>query len=62
MRPKNCENINASIRSSKLHNEVKEADIIPVHKKILNYLKEIINLLVFFQIFPKSMKWSYMTK
>ena len=28
-----CDDINASIRSSKFHNELKEADIIPVHKK-----------------------------
>ena len=28
-----CDDINASIRSSKFHNELKEADIVPVHKK-----------------------------
>ena len=28
-----CDDINTSIRSSKFHNELKETDIVPVHKK-----------------------------
>ena len=28
-----CDDINASIHSSKFHNELKEADVVPVHKK-----------------------------
>ena len=28
-----CDDINISIRSSKSHNELKEADIVTVHKK-----------------------------
>ena len=28
-----CDDINASIRSSNFHNELKEADIVLVHKK-----------------------------
>ena len=28
-----CEDIDASIRSSKFHNELKEVDIVPVNKK-----------------------------
>ena len=52
--------MNASVRSSKFHNELKEADIVSVHKKrSQNYLKKIIDLLVFFQIFPRFMKDAY---
>ena len=35
-----CDDINASIRSSKFHNELKEADIVPVHKKKSKLSKE----------------------
>ena len=28
-----CDDINTSIRSSKFHNELKETDIVPVHKE-----------------------------
>ena len=34
-----CDDINASIHSSKLHVELKEANIIPVHKKKSNLCK-----------------------
>ena len=35
-----CDDINASILSSKFHNELKEADIVPVHKKKSKLSKE----------------------
>ena len=35
-----CDDINASIRSSNFHNELKEADIVPVHKKKSKLSKE----------------------
>ena len=35
-----CDDINASIRSSKFRNELKEADIVPVHKKKSKLSKE----------------------
>ena len=42
-----CNGINALIRSSKFHNEWKEADIVPIHKKDVfkrAFLKKITNL------------------
>ena len=35
-----CNDINTLIRSSKFHNELKEADIVPVHKKKSKFSKE----------------------
>ena len=35
-----CDDINTLIRSSKFHNEFKEADIVPVHKKKSTFSKE----------------------
>ena len=35
-----CDNINTFIRSSKFNNELKEADIVPVHKKKSHFSKE----------------------
>ena len=35
-----CDDINPSIRSSKFHNELKEADVVPVHKKKSKLSKE----------------------
>ena len=35
-----CDDINISIRSSKFHNELKEADIVTVHKKKAKLSKE----------------------
>ena len=35
-----CDDINTSIRYSKFHNELKEADIVPVHKKKSKVSKE----------------------
>ena len=39
-----CDDINTSIRSSKFQNELKEANIVPVHKKKSKFSKEIIDL------------------
>ena len=39
-----CDDINTLIRSSKFHNQLKEADIVPVHKKSQNFVKKIIDL------------------
>ena len=57
-----CDDINTSIRSLKFHNELEEADIVPVHKKSQNFLKKVIDLEVFSRIFPKFTKDAYMTK
>ena len=35
-----CDDINGSIRSSNFHNELKEADVVPVHKKKSKSSKE----------------------
>ena len=35
-----CDDMNASVRSSKFHNELKEADIVTVHKKKSKLSKE----------------------
>ena len=35
-----CDNINASIHFSKFHNELKESDIVPVHRKKSKLCKE----------------------
>ena len=35
-----CDDINTSIRSSKFHNELKEADIVPVNKRKSKLSKE----------------------
>ena len=40
-----CDDINASIRSSNFHNELKEAGIVLYIKRSQNYLKKIIDLL-----------------
>lgn len=48
-----CDDINGSIHSSKFHVELKEADIVPGHKK---KPKKITDLLVFFEIFPRFTK------
>ena len=39
-----CDDINTSIRSSKFHNELKEAYIVLVHERSLNFPKKIIDL------------------
>ena len=57
-----CDDNNASIRSLKFHNELKQADIVLYIKRSQNYLKKIIDLLVFFQISPRFMKDTYMIK
>ena len=41
-----CDDINDSIRSSKFPNELKQADIVPAHKKRQSTLRKIIDLLV----------------
>ena len=43
-------------------NKLKEAGIVPVHKRSQNYLKKTIDLLVFSQISPRFMKSVYMIK
>ena len=55
-----CDDINASMRSSKFHNELKERDIATLHKKKSKLSKKIICLLVFFQISPRFIKDTYM--
>ena len=51
-----CDDINYSIRSSKFPNELKQADILPAHKKSQSFLRKIIDLLVFSQMFLRFMK------
>ena len=51
-----CDEINDSIRSSKFPNELKQADIVPAHKKSQNFLREIIDLSVPSQLFLRFMK------
>ena len=41
-----CNDINVSIRYSKFSNELKQADIVPSHKKSQSFLRKIIDLLV----------------
>ena len=55
-----CDDINASMRSPKFHNELKERDIATLHKKKSKLSKKIICLLVFFQISPRFIKDTYM--
>ena len=55
-----CDNINDPIYFSKFPNELNQADIMPAHKKILSFLKKIIDL--FSQIFLRSMKAAYSIK
>ena len=51
-----CDDINDSIRSSKLPNELKQADIVPSHKKSQSFLRKIIDLSVSSQMFLRFMK------
>ena len=51
--------INTSIRSWKFHNELKETDIVPVHKKKSKFSKENYRPI---SILPKISKYAYMTK
>ena len=57
-----CDDINYSIRSSKFPNELKQADILPAHKKSQSFLRKIIDLLVFSQMFLRFMKDVYTIK
>ena len=57
-----CDDINASIRSSKFRNELKEADIIPVHKKKSRLFYVNYRHLVSFQISLRFMKDAYMIR
>ena len=57
-----CDDINDSIRSSKFPNELKQADIVPAHKKGQSFLRKIIDLLVFSQMFLRFMKDAYTIK
>ena len=54
--------INALIRSSKFHNELKEAAIVPVHKKKSKFSKKNYRPISILRIFPKFTKDAYMTK
>ena len=54
-----CDDINDSISSSKFHNKLKQADFVPVRKKSQSFLRKIIDLLVFSQIFPRFMTGAY---
>ena len=56
------DDINAPIHSSKFHNALKEADIVPGDKKERKISREIIDLLVFFRMSPMFMKDAYMIK
>ena len=56
-----CDDINVSIRSSKFPNELKQADIVPAHKS-QSFLRKIIDLLVFSQMFLRFMKDAYTIK
>ena len=51
-----CDDINDSIRSSKFPNKLKQADIVPVHKKSQSFLRKIIDLSVSSQMFLRFMK------
>ena len=57
-----CDDINDSIRSSKFPNELKEADIVPAHKKSQSFLRKMIDPLVFSQMFLRFMKGAYTIK
>ena len=51
-----CDYINGSIRSSKFHNELKQAGIVPAYKKSQGFVKKIIDLSVSSQMFIRFMK------
>ena len=51
-----CDDINNSIRSSKFSNELKQAEIVPAHKKSQSFLRKIIDLSVSSQMFLRFMK------
>ena len=57
-----CDDINDSIRSSKFPNELKQADIVPAHKKSQSFLRKIIDLSVSSQMFLRFMKGAYTIK
>ena len=57
-----CDDINDSISSSKFHNKLKQADFVPVRKKSQSFLRKIIDLLVFSQIFLRFMTGAYTIK
>ena len=50
------DDINESIRSSNFPNELKQADIVPAHKKGQSFLTKIIDLSVSSQMFLRFMK------
>ena len=51
-----CDDINDSICSSKFPNDLKQADIVPAHKKSQSFLRKTIDLPVSFQMFLRFMK------
>ena len=48
-----CDDMNASVRSSKFHNELKEADIVSVHKRKSELSKENYRLISILPNIPK---------
>ena len=58
----NCDDINGSIHSSKFHVELKEADIVPKHKKKSKLGKENYRPISILPNFPRSTKDAYMIK
>ena len=56
------DDINVSIRSLKFPNELKQTDIVLAHKKSQSFLRKIIDLLVFSQMFLRFMKDAYTIK
>ena len=57
-----CDDINDSIHSSKFPNKLKQADIVPAHKKSQSFLRKIIDLLVFSHMFLRFIKGAYTIK
>ena len=51
-----CDDINDSIHSSKFPKELKQAEIVPAHKKSQSFLRKIIDLSVSSQMFLRFMK------
>ena len=57
-----CDNINDSIRSSRFPNKLKQAGILPAHKKRQSFLRKIIKLPVSSQIFLTFRKGAHTIK
>ena len=57
-----CDKINDSIRSSKFPNKLRQAGILPAHKKCQSFLNKIIKLPVSSQIFLTFRKGAHTIK